>query len=180
MKKAIKDLKAGERFIFDEQKFLVHNRYAGRKLNVQCLLEDGTFNLFADGEIVVEVIEEDKKEIIEFGDKIDVICRNGHGSTVGVYLNGVMLYGVENISLDILPNEQVRAKLKVCSVKVASDAVISEISVKQYNSDKIKDIIDKLPDPNNWSGPDKRDKAYEAIFNIIDILYPNGDRVLPE
>lgn len=170
MKKAIKDLHPGEQFIFDDQEFLVHHRYAGKKLNVQCLVENETYNLFADSEMLVDVLPPGDKTDIEVGDKISVVCKNGHSSTAIISSEGRTLFAVEKAIIEISPNELVKAKLTVRSTKIATDAVISEINISNgeigEKLEKVKKIID--------SGLDGTLPLGQIYDDLVKIFYPKG------
>ncbi len=119
------------------------------------------------------------KTDLEVDDKIKIVSE-GYGHSTKMFVHGKEFRYAKKVSIEILPNALVQAKMKVISTKLDIEAAVSEIEKDKNISEKIKSIIDKLPDANNWSGPGKHNKAYAAMFDIIDILYPNGDRVLPE
>ncbi|MCK5612202.1 hypothetical protein KAR91_60585 [Candidatus Pacearchaeota archaeon] len=124
--------------------------------------------------------EQEEKTDLEVDDKIRIVSEDGYGHNAKVFVNGKEFRHHEKISIEILPNSLVQAQLKVSSTKLDIKAAVSEIEQEKKVSERIKAVIDNLPEQKKWKGIAKRDKAYEAISNIIDILYPNGNRVYPE
>lgn len=125
--------------------------------------------------------EQEEKTDLEVEDKIQIISEDGFSHNTKILVGDKEFRYVEKVDIEIVPNSLIKAKLKVTSTKLDIKAAVSEIEKEKKVSERIKAIIDDLPqDPKKWKTIAKRDKAYEAIFSIIDILYPNGDRVLPE
>lgn len=122
---------------------------------------------------------EEKTDLV-VDDKIRIISEDGFSHNAKIFVGEKEFRYAEKVEIEIVPNSQIKAKLKVSSTKLDIEASVLEIKEEQKTSEMIKAVIDKLPVPDKWKGLDKRDKAYEAIFYIIDILYPDGDRVVPE
>lgn len=123
---------------------------------------------------------QEEKTDLEVDDKIRIVSEDGFSHNVKIFVGEKEFRHVEKIDIEIVPNSLIKAKLKVSSTKLDIEAAVFEIEKERSISGKIKSIIDKLPEPKKWKGIGKRDKAYEAIFDIIGVLYPNGDRVYPE
>lgn len=116
------------------------------------------------------------KTDLEVDDKIRIVSEDGYSNHAKIFVHGKEFKHAEKVSIEILPNSLIGAKLKVISTKLDIKAAIFEIEKDKKVSEKIKSVIDNLPDPRKWGGIGKRDRAYEAIYSIIDILYPDGDR----
>ena len=125
--------------------------------------------------------EEQEKTDLEVDDKIRIISEDGFSHNAKIFVGEKEFRYAEKVDIEIVPNSLIKAKLKVSSTKLDIEAAVSEIEKEKKISERIKAVIDKLPDQNkSWKGIGKRDKGYEALFDIIDILYPDGDRVYPE
>lgn len=124
--------------------------------------------------------EEQEKTDLEVDDRIRIVSKDGFSHSVKIFVGEKEFRYVEDIKIEIAPNSLIKAKLKVSSTKLDIEAAVSEIEKEKKTSERVKSVIDRLPDPKKWKGIGKRDRAYEAIFDIIDIIYPDSDRVYPD